>query len=85
MQGILEQNSIAEAYIDRTKSELGSRIGLFGKLFGCWHKRLTRPFTKNNVSYRACLHCGARRRYNTQTLKTFGSFHFPPVVSLYDY
>jgi len=81
MQAVLEQNTIAEAIIDRTKGEFGGKIGLFVKLFGCWHKQLSRPFTKRNVSYRACLHCGARRGYNTQTLKTFGPYHYPPIVS----
>lgn len=84
MQAIFEQNKIAEAVLDRTNGEFGSKIGLFGKLFGCWHKRLSRPFTKTNISYRACLHCGARRRYNTQNLKTFGPYYYPPVVLPYE-
>lgn len=83
MQVVFEQNRIAEAVINRTKGEFGSKIGLFGKLFGCWHKRLSRAFTKENISYRTCLHCGARRRFNTQTLKTFGSYYYPPVVLPY--
>ncbi len=66
MQMVFEQNRIAEAVINRTRGEFGSKIGLFGKLFGCWHKRLSRAFTKENISYRTCLHCGARRRFNTQ-------------------
>jgi len=81
VQGVFEQNRIAESIINRTKGEFGGKIGLFGKLFGCWHKKLSRPFTNRNSSYRACLDCGARKRFDTETLKTFGSFYYPPVVS----
>jgi len=81
VQGVFEQNRIAQSIINRTNGEFGSKIGLFGKLFGCWHKKLSRPFTNRNSSYRACLDCGARKRFDTETLKTFGSFYYPPVVS----
>jgi hypothetical protein len=81
MQGILEQNLIAESLIDRTDDLFGQRIGLFSKIFGCWHKRLTRPFTTKRSSYRACLDCGARRKFNTESFKTSGPFYFPPSVS----
>jgi len=80
MQTILEQNRIAKAVIDRTNGAFGGKIGLLGKLFGCWHKQLSRPFTIGNDSYRTCLHCGARKQFDPQTLKTFGSFHYPPAV-----
>ncbi|MCY7345679.1 MAG: hypothetical protein LH614_05595 [Pyrinomonadaceae bacterium] len=82
MQTMLEQNRIAAAIINRTNEAFGSKIGLFGKLFGCWHKQVSRPFTVGKDSYRACLHCGARQHFDTQTLKTFGAFHYPPTVAL---
>jgi hypothetical protein len=81
MQGVLEQNRIAESIINRTKGEFGGKIGLFAKVFGCWHKKLSRPFTYRDGSYRACLDCGARKRFNTEALKTFGPFYYPPAVS----
>ena len=82
MQGVLEQNRIAESIINRTEGEFGGKIGLFSKLFGCWHKKLSRPFTNKKGSYRACLDCGARKRFSTETLRTFGPFYYPPAVSL---
>lgn len=82
MQRVLEQNRIAANLINRTDGAFGAKIGLFGKVFGCWHKHLSRPFTNVNGSYRACLDCGARKHFDTKTLKTFGSFHYPPMVSL---
>ena len=82
MQTILEQNRIAESLINRTGEAFGNKIGLLGTLFGCWHRSLSRPFTIGNDSYRACLDCGARKHFDPETLKTFGSFHYPPTVSL---
>lgn len=80
MQTVFEQNRIAESTLDRTNGAFGNKIGIFGKIFGCWHNKLTRPFTNRNGSYRACLNCGARRRFDPQTLKTVGSFYYPPTI-----
>lgn len=77
MQGILENSLITESLNERSGNENGTKIGIFGSLFGCWHKRLTRPFSERNVSYRACLECGARKNFNTQNFKMFGPFYFP--------
>ena len=81
MQAILEQNTIAASVINRTNETFGGKIGLLGKLFGCWHTEISRPFTIGKDSYRACLRCGARKHFDPKTLKTFGSFHYPPIVS----
>ena len=81
MQVFLEQNRIAESVINRTNGAFGKKIGVVGKIFGCWHNELSRPFTNKSGSYRACLNCGARKPFDTQTLKTFGSFYYPPTVS----
>jgi len=80
MQAVFEQNLIAESVIDRTEVEYGQKIGIVGKLFGCWHKRLGRPITSQRSTYRACLECGARRNFNTEEYKTSGPFYFPPSV-----
>lgn len=81
MLKILEQNRIAESVINRTNGAFGKKIGVVGKIFGCWHHTLSRPFTNRSGSYRACLNCGARKPFDTQTLRTFGSFYYPPTVS----
>lgn len=81
MQELLEQNKIAESIINRTNGAFGKKIGVVGKIFGCWHNSLSRPFTNRSGSYRACLNCGARKPFDTQTLKTFGSFYYPPTVA----
>jgi len=81
MQAVLEQNSIAERVIDRTESSFGRKIGLFGKIFGCWHRDLSRPFSTKKGSYRACLDCGARKEFDISNFKTLGTFYYPPSVS----
>lgn len=80
MQKILDQNLIAEETINRTTGAFGDKIGVFSKLFGCWHKSLSRPFSNKNSAYRACLHCGARKKFDTKTLKTVGPFYYPPAI-----
>ena len=59
----------------------GEKIGVFGKVFGCWHRDLTRPFTMGRESYRACTECGARRRFDEKSFQTYGSFYYPPTIS----
>jgi hypothetical protein len=80
MQGILENTFNADLLAKNEKAHIGRKIGIIGTLFGCWHKRLTRPFSEQNVSYRACLECGARREFNPQSFKSSGPFYFPPSV-----
>ena len=77
----LEQNYIADTVINRAENAFGEKIGIFGSVFGCWHKHLSRPFTEKNKSYRACLHCGARKAFDAQNLKTFGPFYYPPAIA----
>ena len=81
MQAILEQNLIAERLINKTQGTFGTKIGLFGQIFGCWHKQLSRPFTNKIGSYRACLNCGARKEFDIKSFKTLGIFYYPPSVA----
>ena len=81
MQGVLDQNSIAAALINRTRGAFGEKIGLMASMFGCWHKRLTRPISDKNSSYRACIDCGARKRFDTQDFRSLGPFYYPPIVA----
>lgn len=82
MRSILNQNRTAERKFNKNVEVFGEKIGLIGKLFGCWHKDLSRPFTIKNSSYRVCLDCGARKRFDAENLRTFGPFYYPPATSL---
>ena len=80
MQGVLDQNLSVATITERSEETVGRKIGIVGKIFGCWHKRISRPFTTKESSYRTCLDCGARRKFNPENLKTSGPFYFPPSV-----
>jgi hypothetical protein len=54
-------------------------LKLVGRLFTCWHLKLTRPITRGNESYRACLRCGMHRRFDLKTWKSIGRFYSPSV------
>ncbi len=58
----------------------GERVGFLGKIFGCWHGNLSRPFSQSKIAYRSCLECGARKQFNKDTLETFGNFYYPPII-----
>lgn len=58
----------------------GNKVGFIAKLFGCWHEDIGRPFVEGKIAYRACLTCGARKQFDSNTLKTFGKFYYPPLV-----
>lgn len=80
MQAVFDRNLVTDKRFSENESPLGKRIGIFGKLFGCWHKRLTRPVTRDRVTFRSCLECGARRNFDMERFKTTGPFYFPPTV-----
>jgi hypothetical protein len=46
------------------------------RLFGCWHTRMSRPFTRDGETYCACLGCGARRRFDLQAWRMRGPYYY---------
>lgn len=46
------------------------------RVFGCWHREMSRPFTHDGQTYRACLDCGARRAFDTQNWKMVGAYYY---------
>jgi len=58
-------------------STITARIGgLLNRMFGCGHKNLSRPFSSQGQTYRACLGCGARRQFNTARWAMQGRFYY---------
>ena len=53
------------------------KVGFLTRLFGCGHQNLSRPFSPGKAGYRTCLGCGARKRFNPETLETSGAFYYP--------
>ena len=60
---------------DSRNANFGVRNWLEG-IFGCQHKEMSRPFSRQGESYRVCLTCGARRQFNQSTWETRGPFYF---------
>ena len=46
------------------------------RVFGCWHREMSRPLTLGGQSYRACLDCGARRAFDTQSWTMVGAYYY---------
>jgi hypothetical protein len=53
------------------------------RLFGCWHKEMSRPFTSQGQTYRTCLDCGASRRFNVGRWEMQGEFYYRLPTSTY--
>ena len=47
--------------------------------FRCQHWEMSRPFTRDGETYRACLSCGARRPFNLKAWKTKGGFYYGAI------
>jgi hypothetical protein len=55
------------------------------RLFGCWHTEMSRPFTQDKKTYRACLDCGARRDFDPARWEMVGDYYYgkPSTGELY--
>ena len=55
----------------------GGGIGsLVARVFGCWHREMSRPFSRQGQSYRSCLNCGASRKFNVSRWEMTGNFYY---------
>ncbi|HEV7747120.1 MAG TPA: hypothetical protein VGO56_19150 [Pyrinomonadaceae bacterium] len=55
----------------------GGAIGsLVARVFGCWHREMSRPFSSQGQSYRTCLNCGASRKFNVGRWEMQGNFYY---------
>jgi len=52
---------------------------LISKIWSCWHRKMSRPFTHEGETYRVCLKCGMRRDFDLEAWKTGQSYYFPKV------
>jgi hypothetical protein len=77
MQAVLEQE-LVKPVITREPADFGRKVGFFTSLFGCWHKRLSRPMSDKSSTYQVCAECGARRRFDTEEFMAKGPFYYPP-------
>jgi len=53
------------------------RLGDFvARILGCWHTRMSRPFSHQGQAYRSCLNCGAQRKFNLGNWEMQGNFYY---------
>ena len=74
-----------EAVVEQAGKDLSAIVpDLVGKvrravvrIFGCWHVNMSRAFSRGNETYRTCVGCGARRRFDLEQWEMVGSFYYP--------
>ncbi len=54
---------------------LGKLRYVFLPLLFCWHRKMSRPFTRDGETYRVCLRCGAHRQFDLEQWKTKGDYY----------
>ena len=74
MEGVVEQGSRELAAISNALEPLEHGLQ---RLLGCWHLKLSLPFTRGTDTYRTCIRCGARRRFDLEQWKMTGGFYYP--------
>ena len=50
---------------------------LLSRGLGCWHLEMSLPFSRENETYRTCVSCGARRRFDLERWAMVGDFYYP--------
>jgi hypothetical protein len=70
-----------ETHADEPRHRSWRLLGLLRYLlppfFFCWHRRMSRPFTRDGETYRVCLRCGIRREFDVKQWQTKGSYYRP--------
>jgi hypothetical protein len=56
---------------------LGILRYLIPPFFICWHRKMSRPFTRDGETYRVCLRCGIRRQFDLKQWRTKGDYYHP--------
>ena len=60
-----------------TDEVFGKRVGLLARMFGCYHRRMSRPVTTGNLTYQYCPACGIRRKYDAVTFTPERELYYP--------
>ena len=78
----MREVAIVEAVLEQTRINqpgllTGSISRVFRRVLGCWHRHMSLPFTRGNETYRTCVDCGARRRFDLERWTMVGAFYRP--------
>jgi len=63
----------------RTRNFVSKFDNALRRVFGCHHRALSRPFTRGQQTYIACLKCGMHREFDLQTWRPSGPFYADAV------
>lgn len=75
MEAVVEQAGIdLSANMSGVLARMDSAVT---RIFGCWHGQLSLPFTRGKETYRTCVNCGARRRFDLDQWTMVGDFYRP--------
>jgi hypothetical protein len=76
------QLAMSNARFGQVKApQVTDKVGSWiARMFGCWHREMSRPFSHQGRAYRVCLSCGAQRRFDLGNWKMRGSFYYGPPV-----
>jgi hypothetical protein len=75
MEAVVEQAGVD---LSAVMPNLVSKVGrATARIFGCWHVNMSRPFSRGHETYRTCVACGARRRFDLEHWAMVGSFYYP--------
>ena len=61
-------------YLEPRHTVSGAVAWLMGSVFGCRHRGMGRPFTREGRTYRVCLCCGMTRDFDLATWETYGPY-----------
>jgi hypothetical protein len=74
---MLKQSPTSQiANVQVNSAPRASLSGWFARMFGCWHKEMSRPFTDQGQTYRTCIDCGAHRQFNLRRWEMQGNFYY---------
>ena len=70
------QLTLVNPTISDVKNSNSNTSDWITRLFGCWHREMSRPFSHQGKAYRSCLHCGAKRQFNLGKWETHGNYYY---------
>jgi len=71
------QLAVAKQDLLQSSRSVEERVsGWISRLFGCWHREMSRPFSHHGQAYRSCLNCGAQRKFNLNNWSMQGAFYY---------
>ena len=74
VEAVLQETRVDQAGLTARINRLNN---VFKRVLGCWHRRMSLPFTRGNETYRTCVDCGARRQFDLEQWRMVGAFYRP--------